>query len=107
MVKVVIKSGICGFTINASAVGEDGRHVKLEIESDCPNWQKIAAELKEVDAFEELFQTKLEGKVYQTFIRLSPHVSCPGPSGLLKLIEVTAGLALPQSASLVVWKEGD
>ncbi|HUW65315.1 MAG TPA: hypothetical protein VMW83_11615 [Spirochaetia bacterium] len=105
MAKAVIKSGVCGFTINAKAGCEDGRHVKLEIVSDCPNYQKIAAELQEVDAFGELFENKLGGTVYQTFAKYSPHPSCPGPSGLLKLIEVAAGLALPQTASIEISKE--
>jgi hypothetical protein len=107
MAKAVIKSGICGFTISARADCEDGRYVKLQIISDCPNYQKIAAELQEVDAFGELFAKKLGGMVYQTFAQYSPHPSCPGPSGLLKLIEVAAGLALPQTASIVICKDQD
>ncbi|MDA8335696.1 MAG: hypothetical protein M0Z41_12060 [Peptococcaceae bacterium] len=105
MAKAVIKCGVCGFTINARADCGDGRHVKLQIVSDCPNYRKIAAELQEVDAFEELFKKKLDGTVYRLFARYSPHPGCPGPSGLLKLIEVAAGLALPQTASLEISKE--
>ena len=105
MAKAVIKSGICGFTIDATADCQDGRHAKISIVTDCPNWRKIAAELQEVDVFEELFQKKLEGQVYRIFARYSPHVSCPGPSGLLKLIEVAAGLALPQTVSMDIGKE--
>jgi hypothetical protein len=105
MVKGVIKSGICGFTINAEADCQDGKHVKIKIVSDCPHYHKIAAELQEVDAFQELFQKKLMGTVYQTFAKCSPHLSCPGPAGLLKLIEVATGLALPQTASIEIRKE--
>ncbi|OAT86766.1 DUF6951 family protein [Desulfotomaculum copahuensis] len=105
MVKGIIKSGVCGFTINAEAECQDGRHVQIKIASDCPNYRKIAAELSEVDAYQELFQKLHLGTVYQTFAKYSPHPGCPGPSGLLKVIEVAAGLALPQKASIEIWKE--
>ncbi|MCO1604764.1 DUF6951 family protein [Desulfosporosinus nitroreducens] len=99
----VIKAGACGFTINVKAESGDGHKVKLEISSDCPNYQKIAAEL--VDAFEEIFKKLHMGKVYEAFAKHSPHPSCPGVSGIMKSIEVAAGLALPQNASISVTKE--
>ena len=101
----VIHSGICGFTINVKAVCDDGHKVKLEIKSDCPNYQKIAEELTEVDAFKEIFQKLHLGTVYQAFAKYSPHPSCPGVSGIMKTVEVAAGLALPQSASINITKE--
>ncbi|ODA40768.1 hypothetical protein [Desulfosporosinus sp. BG] len=101
----VIHSGVCGFTINVKAVCEDRHKVKLEITSDCPNYQKIAQELTEIDAFKEIFQKLHMGTVYQTFAKYSPHPSCPGVSGIMKTVEVAAGLALPQNASIQITKE--
>jgi len=101
----VIKAGACGFTINVKALSEDGHKVKLEITSDCPNYQKIAQELVEVDAFQEIFKKLHMGKVYEVFAKYSPHPSCPGVSGIIKTIEVAAGLALPQNASISVTRE--
>lgn len=101
----VIKAGACGFTINVKAVGGDEHKVKLEITSDCPNYQKIAAELTEVDAFREIFHKLHMGRVYEVFAKHSPHPSCPGVSGIMKSIEVAAGLALPQNVSISVTKE--
>jgi hypothetical protein len=98
----VINSGICGFTVRATAYCDDGAHVALKIESDCPNYQKIAEELHEVDALKELFVDKRDGVVWTTCARHSPHVSCPVPIGLLKLVEVAAGLALPQTVSIEI-----
>lgn len=104
MFKGIIKSGVCGFTINVKAES-DGQNVKLEITSDCPNYQKIAEELHEVDAYKEIFQKLHLGEVYRVFSKYSPHQSCPGLSGIMKTIEVAAGLALPQNASIEVKKE--
>ncbi|AET67298.1 hypothetical protein Desor_1654 [Desulfosporosinus orientis DSM 765] len=101
----VIKAGACGFTINVKAESGDNHKVKLEITSDCPNYQKIAAELQEVDAFQEIFNKLHMGKVYETFAKYSPHPSCPGVSGIMKSIEVAASLALPQNASISVTRE--
>ena len=101
-VSAVIKSGVCGFTVRATAHCDDGTHVALQIDSDCPNQQKVAAELHEVDAFRELFADKRDGVVWSTCARHSPHISCPVPVGLLKLVEVAAGLALPQTVSIEI-----
>jgi hypothetical protein len=98
----LIRSGVCGFTVHATAQCEDAVHVSLKIESDCPNYQKVAEELHEVDAFQELFGDKREGTVWKTCDRHSPHASCPVPVGLLKLVEVAAGLALPQTVSIEI-----
>jgi hypothetical protein len=98
----IIKSGICGFTIRATAQCEDAVHVALQIESDCPNYQEVAVRLREVDAFQELFGDKREGAVWKICDRYSPHASCPVPIGILKLIEVAAGLALPQTVSIEI-----
>lgn len=101
----IIHSGICGYTITVQADSTNGQTVQLDIKSDCPNYLKIAAELKEVDAFQEVFQKLHMGNVYQTFAKYSPHPSCPGLSGILKTVEVAAGLALPQTADIEVTKD--
>jgi len=107
----IIHSGVCGFTINVKAVIDDStsssrrsKMIKLEITSDCPNYQKIAKELTEVDAYKEILQKLHTGKVYEVFSKYSPHPSCPGVSGILKTVEVASGLALPQIASISVTK---
>ncbi|MDP4125735.1 MAG: hypothetical protein Q8912_02140 [Bacillota bacterium] len=101
----VIHSGICGFTINVKAVSDNDHNVKLEINSDCPNYQKIAKELTEVNAYKEIFAKLHTGRVYEVFAKYSPHVSCPGLSGILKTVEVAAGLALSQNVSMSITKE--
>ena len=100
----VIHAGVCGFTINVKAVSDEDNKVQLEITSDCPNYQKIAKELTEVDAYNEIFHKLHEGRVYKVFAKYSPHPSCPGVSGIMKTVEVAAGLALPQNASISVAK---
>jgi hypothetical protein len=102
MPTAIIRSGICGFTVSATADCEDPAHVALQIESDCPNYRKVAETLHEVDAFHELFGDRSEGQIWKVCARHSPHASCPVPVGLLKLVEVAAGLALPQTVSIEI-----
>lgn len=101
----VVYSGICGFTITIKTYSGGDPKVKLEIDSDCPNYQKIAQELTEVDAYKEMFNKLHTVRVYEVFAKYSPHPSCPGLSRILKTIEVEAKLALPQTASITVTKE--
>jgi len=107
----IIHCGVCGFTINIKAMSDDtqtnsrrSKMIKLEITSDCPNYQKIAKELTEVDAYKEILNKLHTGKVYEIFSKYSPHPSCPGVSGILKTVEVAAGLALPQTVSISAMK---
>ena len=105
MAKGVIHAGACGFTINVTAVSDEDNNVQLEITSDCPSYQKIAKELIEVNAYKEVFNKLHMGKVYEVFAKYSSHPSCPGVSGILKTVEVAAGLALPQTATISITKE--
>lgn len=102
MPTAIIRSGICGFTVSATAECEEADHVALKIDSDCPNYRKVAEVLHEVDAFHELFGDRSESQIWKVCARHSPHASCPVPIGLLKLVEVAAGLALPQTVSIEI-----
>ena len=104
MVTGIIHAGVCGFIINVKAVSDGNHKIKLEIESDCPNYQKIAKELIEVDAYKEIFSKLHMGRVYEVFTKYSPHPSCSGVSGILKTVEVAAGLALSQKATIDITK---
>lgn len=101
----VIHAGVCGFTINIKAFSDEDHKVQLEITSDCPNYQKIAKELTVVDAYKEIFSKLHSGRIYEVFSKYSPHPSCAGVSGIMKTVEVAAGLALPQTATISVTKE--
>ncbi|NYE58473.1 DUF6951 family protein [Carboxydothermus ferrireducens] len=100
-----IFSGVCGFTIEVKAKKRENGKIKMEIKSDCPHYQKINEELKEVDAFKEIFNKLHSGEVYQIFAKHSPHPTCPGISGMLKTIEVEAGLALPKQVIIELYRD--
>jgi hypothetical protein len=99
-----IEAGICGFSTTVKAHGED-RAVKLEIVSDCEHIHKLAAALTEVDPFREI-SFRGDGPVTLELARVHcAHAACPVPVGILKAIEVEAGLALPKDVTITVTRE--
>jgi hypothetical protein len=83
----------------------DGRVVRLEFETTCGYVENLAEELTEVDPYGEI-SYRGEGPVT---LRLDAehlvHPACPVPSGILKAIEVEAGLALPRDVTIRVSRE--
>jgi hypothetical protein len=72
----------------------------VEFETDCGYVEKLAAQLSEVDPYREI-SYRGEGPV--TFKLAAEHLvhpACPVPAGIIKAIEVEAGLALPKDASI-------
>jgi hypothetical protein len=92
-----ITSGICGFTARVET-HMNGRKCTVSIESGCDAVQRLAEALQEVDPFQEI---SFRGEGPQT-LRMGAkhcrHPACPVPVGIVKAIEVEAGLALPADA---------
>ena len=103
MAKAEITSGICGFTATVKT-RMDGRHCLVSIESECDAIQRLGEELKEVNPFQEI---AFRGEGPQT-LRLGAkhcyHTACPVPVGIIKAIEIGAGLALPADATIALSK---
>ena len=105
MATTTITSGICGFTTRVTAKEDGNFHCLITIETDCPNVERLQAELREVSALREL-SWKGEGPlVYELARRHLPHASCPVPSGVIKAVEVACKLALPADAVIKVEAE--
>jgi len=99
MASAEIESGICGFCTTVKTTAE-GRTVRVEFETDCGYVEQLAEALTEVDPYREI-SYRGEGPVT---LKLAAehlvHPACPVPSGIIKAIEVEAGLALPKDASI-------
>jgi hypothetical protein len=95
MAKAEICSGVCGFTTSVKTHTDDSGQVQLDIQSDCKAIQRLAADLTQVDPFREI---TYKGEVPLTFELAADHCShaaCPVPIGIIKAVEIEAGLALP------------
>lgn len=105
MAKVVIDAGICGNVSEVKAELVEGFKVRLHIESTCASIKKMAGQLNEVDALQEFNAKSTDSAIRKAFVENSSHAACPVPAGIIKAVEVAAGLALPKDASIKVSKE--
>ena len=103
MATAEINSGICGFSATVKTE-KDGRKVKLSIESDCQAIQNLAAELSEVDPFQEITFRGSGPRSLELGAKHCYHTACPVPVGIIKAVEIEAGLALPKDAAIKLSK---
>ena len=106
MTKIVIDPGICGLITEVVAT-MDGEMCALEIKTDCEALQEMAKELTQVDPMVEIGFFREGPLTLRMFATHCPHPSCPVPAGILKAVEVAAGLALPKDASIRVVESGE
>lgn len=105
MVKVEIDPGVCGHRTTVKAVGGEAYSVEVELESTCSHIQQIAEELGSVNALEQIGLRNGLPPLLRTAYARCAHAACPVPSGLIKAIEVAAGLALPQDVAMRISRE--
>jgi len=101
MPKAIIDPGICGFL--AEVVAEmEGEMCALEISCECEPVRAMAKELTQVDPMVEIGFHGEGPLTLKMFAKHLPHPACPIPAGILKAVEVAAGLALPKDASIKI-----
>lgn len=103
MAKATIFAGACGYTTEVEA-GMDTTVCKLAISSECKAIQKLAAELTEVEPLKEISSRRAMPRTLEAGIKHCSHAACPVPAGIIKAIEVAAGLNLPVDAIIHVEK---
>ncbi len=103
MATAEIDSGICGFGATIRTQSE-GDRVKVEIESECQAIRYLAAELTEVDPFQEITFRGSGPRSLEMGAKHCYHTACPVPVGIIKAVEVEAGLALPKDAVIKLSK---
>ena len=83
----------------------------FQLETECPNWKKVNEQLggKSFDMLSEIFKNRETGvyqsQVLDTALKTIPHLSCPVISGVLKALEVSAGLAIAKNATITFIEE--
>lgn len=106
MAKAEINSGICGFSAIVT-VNQDGSKCPVSIESDCDAIQRLGEELTEVDPYQEITFRGEGPRSLQLGAKHCYHTACPVPVGIIKAVEVAAGLALPAGASIHPSRDDD
>ncbi|HDO35269.1 MAG TPA: hypothetical protein ENH07_03090 [Nitrospirae bacterium] len=101
-----INSGICGFSTVVKVEKKAGKKFAVTVSSECEMVQKLGAEMPELE-FMDAFKRITDNPVYVRASVCLKHVSCPVPSGVLKVLEVEAGLAVPKDVHMEFIKEDD
>ncbi|KNZ41840.1 DUF6951 family protein [Acetobacterium bakii] len=104
MAKAEIFGGVCGFTTVVTAEKSGRGNILLDIASGCPAFKDLGDDLKEVDGMVCAFSKVGEGPIYDACRIHCKHGACPVPMGIVKAVEVAAGLALPRDATVILSK---
>ncbi len=104
MARATIEAGICGFTttVDARAATDDPRRVFLNIQSGCQAIQALGENLTEVDPFREFTFRNGNPLTLELAAEHCDHAACPVPAGIIKTVEVAAGLALPANVMITI-----
>jgi hypothetical protein len=104
MSKAEIFAGVCGFNTTVNARRNEHGYL-LDIQSECSAIQRLAEHLKEVDPLKEISFRRQMPQTYEAALQYCSHAACPVPSGIIKAVEVEAGLALPRDVSIKISKD--
>ncbi len=104
MSKATVHAGICGYTTTIEAQANSKYHVCLNIQSDCKHIQKLAENLSEVNALQEISFRRGMPEALSRGAEFCTHAACPVPVGIIKAVEVAAGLALPKDVKIEIEK---
>lgn len=99
MTKVIVQSGACGYTTTVTVKKNAEGKMSVTLDTDCAMVRKMLGDIAILDRFAPLagFQSN---PVYKSAARHLKHVACPVPSGILKALEVEAGLNAPKDAAI-------
>jgi hypothetical protein len=97
--RLTINPGACGLSTVVEVVKDDGKNFRVKISSECEMVEKLGGKIQGLvmmDAFKKI----LDNPVYRDGSSCLKHVSCPVPCGILKALEVEAGLAVPRDVTM-------
>jgi hypothetical protein len=98
--KVIINPGACGFTATVVVKKkEEDDKFSVTITTECPMGSKLGTEIAEL-AMGDVFKSFLNNPVYRKAAACLKHAACPVPSGILKALEVEAGLNVKKEVSI-------
>ena len=103
MAQADIFAGNCGYSTQVQT-SMDGNVCKISMTSECKAIQRMAQELTEVDPYKEISFKRAMPKTHEMGIKHCTHAACPVPVGIVKAIEIEAGLALPSDVIIKLSK---
>ena len=104
MATVIVNSGACGYSVTITAKKSKDNTIVVALDTECVMVKKMLEDIAVLDRFAPLtgFQNN---PVYRSAAKHLKHVACPVPSGILKALEVEAGLNVMKDATIVFDKK--
>ncbi len=99
MTRIKINPGVCGLKTTVVIEGKGNKCFSVKVESDCEMVDRLGKEIAELTLM-DAFKRIIDNPVYRKGSACLRHVSCPVPSGILKALEVEAGLAVPRDVKI-------
>jgi hypothetical protein len=100
---VRVNPGSCGFVTRIIARREEGRAVRIELESGCEAVQALALRVKEMGSLgigDVLSRGIGRNRVFIEGSKALSHAGCPVLSAMIKAAEVELGLNVPARVSM-------
>jgi hypothetical protein len=104
MTKVIVNSGICGFSVTITAEKDRDKNIRVSLDTECEMVKEMEKDIPILNMM-SVFTAHLNNPVYRSASAHVKHTACPVMSGILKAVEVEAGLALPKDVSIVFRKD--
>jgi hypothetical protein len=100
MTKVIVNSGACGFTVTIRTEKAEGGKITVSLETDCEMVKMMVEDIAVLDQFAPLSGSP-SNPVHRSAAKHLRHAACIVPSGILKAIEVEAGLNVTKDATII------
>lgn len=104
MIRAIIDPGVCGLQTTVEIRKKEEKVFSVIIQSECEMVRKLGEDITELTLM-DAFRRILDNPVYKKGSACLNHVSCPVPSGILKSLEIEAGLAVPKDVRIEFSKE--
>ena len=95
-----VKAGICGTETTIEISKTSQTKVRVSFITTCEHVQALAHELTELDIGSEMTKPMNETLAYTLATKHLCRTSCVVPAAILKVMEVTAGIFLPESCAI-------
>lgn len=95
-----VKAGICGTETTIEITKTSQTKVRVSFVTTCEHVQDLANELTELDIGSEMTKPMNETMTYTLATKHLCKTSCIVPTAILKAMEVSAGLFLPESCAI-------
>lgn len=99
MTRLTISPGACGFETVVDVRKKEGKVYSVRVTTECETVQKLGEAVAELDMM-DCFKRFVDNPVYRAASSTLKHASCPVPSGILKTLEVEAGLSVRKDVTM-------